>query len=129
MKTVIRAFPPGVNMRKEGNASRNSVKWDPAENRKRRGSKRHRIATGIGATHEPRTPMDGWTLSHLPGTADPRRPERDRLARTARGRAQAGRRAARRREHARQRRHQIPDPIDLVARDVLYRRCGGAPCS
>src|SRR5438046_3077060 len=72
MKTVIRAFPPGVNMRKEGNASRNSVKWGPAENRKRRGSKRHRIATGIGAQpHEPRTPMDGRTLSHLPGTADP----------------------------------------------------------
>src|SRR6266581_5058703 len=129
MKTVIRAFPPGVNMRGEGNASWNSVKWGPAENRERRGSKRRRIATGIGATHEPRTPMDGRTPSHLPGTADPRRPERDRLARTARGRAQAGRRPARRREHARQRRHQIPDSIDLVARDVLYRRCAGAPCS
>src|SRR6267143_4535251 len=29
MKTVIRAFPPGVNIA-EGNASRNSVKWGPA---------------------------------------------------------------------------------------------------
>src|SRR5258706_943277 len=77
--------------------------------------------------HEPRTPMDGRTLGHLPGTADPRRPDRDRLARAARGRAQAGRRPARRREHARQRRHQVPDPVDLVARDVLYRRCAGAP--
>src|SRR6266699_1948315 len=130
MKTAIRAFPPGVNMRKEGNASRNSVEWSPVENRERRRSKRHRIATGIGAQpHEPRTPMDGRTLSHLPGTADPRRPERDRLARTARGRAQAGRCPARRREHARQRRHQVPDPVDLVARDVLYRRRAGALCS
>src|SRR5947208_3396156 len=86
---------------------------------------RNRRAT----THEPRTPMDGRTLSHLPGTADPRRADCNRLARAARGRAQAGRRAARRREHARQRRHQVPDPIDLVARDVLYRRCAGAPCS
>src|SRR5438034_9880115 len=49
MKTVIRAFPPGVNVRKKGNASRNSVKWGPAENRERRGSKRRRIVTGIGA--------------------------------------------------------------------------------
>src|SRR5437667_6922594 len=128
MKTVIRAFPPGVNMRKEGNASRNSVKWGPAENRNRRGSQRYRIATGIGAQpYEPRTPMDGWTLSHLPGTADPRRPDRDRLARAARGRAQAGRCPAPRRQHARQRRHQVPDPVDLVARDVLYRRCARAP--
>src|SRR5712691_5161863 len=73
--------------------------------------------------------MDGRTLSHLPGAADPRRPDRDRLARAARGRAQAGRRPARRREHARQRRHQVPDPVDLVARDVLYRRCARVPCS
>src|SRR2546425_10924228 len=31
MKTVIRAFPSGVNIPKEGNGSRNSVKWSPAE--------------------------------------------------------------------------------------------------
>src|SRR6266852_5019918 len=73
--------------------------------------------------------MDGRTLGHLPGTADPRRSDCNRLAGTARGRAQAGRCPARRREHARQRRHQIPDSIDLVARDVLYRRCARAPCS
>src|SRR5260221_464113 len=73
--------------------------------------------------------MDGRTPSHLPGTADPRRSDCNSLARTARGRAQAGRRPARRREHARQRRHQVPDPVDLVARDVLYRRCARGPCS
>src|SRR5206468_10329346 len=71
------------------------------------------------ATHEPRIPMDGRTLGHLPGTADPRRSDRDCLARAARGRAQAGRCPARRREHARQRRLQVPDPVDLVARAVL----------
>src|SRR5882672_10732760 len=73
--------------------------------------------------------MDGRTPGHLPGTADPRCSDRDRLARAAGGHAQAGRRPARRREHARQRRHQVPDPVDLVARDVLYRRCARAPCS
>src|SRR5712671_5354188 len=73
--------------------------------------------------------MDGWTPGHLPGTADPRPSDCSRLAGTARGGAQAGRRPARRREHARQRRHQVPDPIDLVARDVLHRRCAGAPRS
>src|SRR2546427_9851966 len=31
MKTVIRAFPSGVNIPKEGNGCRNSVKWSPAE--------------------------------------------------------------------------------------------------
>src|SRR6266568_937201 len=131
MNTVIRAFPRGVNMRKEGNASRNSVKWGPAEKsgtpRVEASSNRYRNKRA--ATHEPRTPMDGRTLSHLPGTADPRDSGRDLLAQAARGRAQAGRRAARRREHARQRRHQVPDPVDLVARDVLHRRCAGAPRS
>src|SRR5438874_6237204 len=64
-----------------------------AENRKRRGSKRHQIATekNSAAAHEPRTPMDGRTPGHLPGTADPRRPDCDRLARAARCRAQARR--------------------------------------
>src|SRR6266568_8089671 len=131
MNTVIRAFPRGVNMRKEGNASRNSVKWGPAEKsgtpRVEASSNRYRNKRA--ATHEPRTPMDGRTLSHLPGTADPRDSDRDRLARAARGRAQARRCPARRREHARQRRHQVPDPVDLVARDVLHRRCAGAPRS
>src|SRR5882762_2071687 len=73
--------------------------------------------------------MDGRTLSHLPGTADPRRSDCSRLAGTAGGGAQAGRCPAHRREHARQRRHQVPDPVDLVARDVLHRRCAGAPRS
>src|SRR6266850_399346 len=73
--------------------------------------------------------MDGRTLSHLPGTADPRRSDCSRLAGTAGGGAQAGRCPAHRREHARQRRHQVPDPVDLVARDVLYRRCARGPCS
>src|SRR6267142_997101 len=72
--------------------------------------------------------MDGRTLSHLPGTADPRRSDCSRLAGTAGGGAQAGRCPAHRREHARQRRHQVPDPVDLVARDVLYRRCARGPC-
>src|SRR6266852_2461097 len=73
--------------------------------------------------------MGGRTPSHLPGTADPRRSDCNRLARAAGGHARTGRRSARRREHARQRRHQVPDPVDLVARDVLYRRCARVPCS
>src|SRR5712671_6675101 len=80
-------------------------------------------------THEPRTPMDGRTPGHLPGTADPRRPDCGRLARAARCRTQARRCPARRRKYARQRRHQIPDPVDLVARDVPHRRCARGPCS
>src|SRR5258706_1178168 len=73
--------------------------------------------------------MDGRTPGHLPGTADPRRSDCSPLAGTAGGGAQAGRCTARRREHARQRRHQVPDPVDLVACDVLHRRCAGAPRS
>src|SRR6266853_1036165 len=70
--------------------------------------------------------MDGRTPGHLSGTADPRRSDCSRHAGAAGGGAQAGRRPARRREHARQRRHQVPDPVDLVACDVLHRRCAGA---
>src|SRR6267143_2462054 len=131
MKTVIRAFPPGSKhaegrkcfpeLRKMGPHGKSGTpRVEASSNRYR-----NRRAT----THEPRTPMDGRTLGHLPGTADPRRSDCNSLAGKARGRAQAGRRPARRREHARQRRHQVLDPVDLVARDVLYRRCARAPRS
>src|SRR5256886_5559722 len=72
--------------------------------------------------------MDGRTPRPLPRGADPRRPDCGRLARAARGRTRAGRCPARRREYARQRRHKIPDAIDLVARDVLHRRCPRTAC-
>src|SRR2546427_5232525 len=124
MEAVIPAFPPGVDMRKGGNASRNSVKWDPAEigNAAGRSVVESLQKKSRATTYEPRAPMDGRTPRPLPRDADPRRPARDRLARAAPGRAQARRRPARGRKHARQRRHQVPDPVDLVARDVLYRR-------
>src|SRR2546427_10092551 len=86
MEAVIPAFPPGVDMRKGGNASRNSVKWDPAEigNAAGRSVVESLQKKSRATTHEPRTPMDGRTPRPLPCDADPRRADRNCFAGAAR---------------------------------------------